>query len=55
MEDTMKKLDAVYQRIMTIPVAGVHVETMASAMALLREAYAEIKERKEGENDGQNH
>ena len=47
MTETMSKLDAAYQRLMTIPVSGVYVEPMATALALLREVYIEIKE--EGE------
>lgn len=55
MEDIMKKLDMAYQRLMTIPVAGAHVEPMFETMVLLREAYAGLKEKKEGETDGQDH
>lgn len=47
MTETMKKLDTAYQRLMTIPVAGVYVEPMATALALMREVYIEMK--KEGE------
>lgn len=54
MNETMKKLDAAYQRLMTIPVAGVHVEPMAAALALLREVYAEMNV-KDGETSGSSH
>ena len=47
MTETIHKLDAAYQKLMTIPVAGIYVEPMATAMALLREVYTEMK--KEGE------
>ena len=53
MTETIKKLDMAYQRLMTIPVAGVYVEPMATAMALLREVYTEINNRKDGETVGQ--
>ena len=43
MTETIKKLDAAYQRLMTIPVAGVYVEPMAAALALLREVYTEME------------
>ena len=46
----MQKLDLAYQRLMTIPVAGVHVEPMAAALALLREVYTTMKK---GDADGQ--
>ena len=45
-----EKINTAYQRLMTIPVAGVYVEPMADALALLREAYVEIEK---GETDGQ--
>lgn len=44
MKETIAKLDAAYQRLMTIPVAGVYVEPMAAALALLREVYSDMKE-----------
>ncbi len=49
MAETLRKLDTAYQRLMTIPVAGVYVEPMAAAMALLREVYTEMKKEGEGE------
>ena len=55
MTESMKKLDTAYQRLMTIPVAGVFVEPMAVAMALIREVYAEMSKPEEGETDGQDH
>lgn len=47
MTETMNKLDTAYQRLMTIPVAGVYVEPMATALALLREVYTEMEKSKE--------
>ncbi len=49
MTETIQKLDAAYQRLMTIPVSGIYVEPMAAAMALLREVYTEMKKEGEGE------
>ena len=49
MQETINKLDTAYQRLMTIPVAGVYVEPMAAALALLREVYIELKKEGEGE------
>lgn len=53
MTDTMRKLDEAYQRLMTIPVAGVNVQPMAEALSLLRSVYIELNERKDGETHEQ--